>query len=158
MTNTLEMKLSIIPAADAIAKYFEYYPSDILTKVRLTHRGPFYIYSFLGNDGKSRHLLKLNAQNGGIIKNKTKTLRGKRRDPIRREMKKLNLEGILSLTEANDVALKTVPDATPVKWKLERKKSRTLWKIKLIGQSVANMHKVKIDAQNGSLIQVKLKH
>ncbi len=156
MTNTLEMKLSIIPFADAVVKYFEHYPNDSLTKISLSHKGPFYSYSFRGCDGGSRHLLKLNAQSGTLIKNKTKALKVKRRAKL--EVKKLNLDGIISLSQADDVASKAVPGATPVKWKLEHKKGRAVWKVKLLNATGSDLHKVKLSAKDGSLIQLRVKN
>ncbi|MGB4609837.1 MAG: PepSY domain-containing protein [Saccharofermentanales bacterium] len=157
MTNTLEMNFGIISINDAINKFFEHYPGDILTKIRLAHKGPFYKYSFVGNDGKNRHSLKLNAQTGDIIKNTVKALKPKDQKPVRRDAKKLNLEDMLSFSEINAIALKVAPVSTPIQWKLDRKKERTLWKVKISDEHGANMHEVKLDAQNGSLLQVKLK-
>ncbi|MDI9518248.1 MAG: PepSY domain-containing protein [Erysipelotrichaceae bacterium] len=157
MTNTLELKLGIISTTDALNKYFEIYPNDILTKFQLAHKGPFYKYSFVGNDGTNRHSLKLNAQTGDIIRDKTKALKPKYQDPVRREAKTLNLENMLPLTEINEIALKTVPVTKPVQWELDRKKARTLWKVEITDESGANMHEVKIDAQDGSILQFKLK-
>ena len=157
MTNTLEMNLSIISVSDAIKKFFEHYPDDSLTKLTLAHKGPFYKYSFIGHDGVNRHSLKLNAQTGDVIKNTVKALKPKDRDPIRRDRKKLNVDNMLSLTEINDRALSAVPVSTPIKWKLDRTRERTLWKVDIADERGANMYKVKIDAQDGSLLQMKLK-
>ncbi|NLJ70262.1 MAG: hypothetical protein GX328_02200 [Clostridiaceae bacterium] len=157
MTNTLEMKLGIISINDAIKKYLELYPDDILTKLRLAHKGPFYKYSFVGNDGKNRHSLKLNAQTGDIIKDKVKALKRKDQKLIKRNAKKLNLENMLPFSEINTIALNAAPVSTPIQWKLERKKERTLWKLKITDERGANIHKVELDAQNGDLLQLKLK-
>ena len=64
---------------------------------------------------------------------------------------------MLSLTEINDRALSAVPVSTPIKWKLDRTRERTLWKVDIADERGANMYKVKIDAQDGSLLQMKLK-
>jgi uncharacterized membrane protein YkoI len=157
MTNALEMKLGIISVGDAINKYFEYYPDDILTKFQLGHKGPFYKYSFIGNNGSDRHSLKLNAQTGDVIKNTSRALKPKDRNPARRSAKKLNLENMLPLDRINDIALKHVPVSAPIQWELDRKKERTLWKVEITDENGANMHEVKLDAQDGSLLQVKLK-
>jgi uncharacterized membrane protein YkoI len=157
MTNTFEMKLGIISINDAVKKYFEHYPDDILTKFRLAHKGPFYKYSFMGNDGKKRHLLKLNAQTGDIIKNTVKVLKPKHRNPVRRKARKLNLKKMLPFSEINAIASNVSSVSTPIQWKLGRKRERTLWKVKITDERGANMHEVKLDAQDGSLLQMKLK-
>ncbi|NLL92225.1 MAG: hypothetical protein GX222_07420 [Ruminococcaceae bacterium] len=157
MTDTLEMRLGIISVKDAVDKYFKYYPDDILTKLKITHKGPFYKYSFIGNDGKNRHSLKLNAQTGDTIKSKTRILKRKDRSPARRDGKKINLENMISFSEINTIALDAVPASTPIRWKLKRKKIRTLWELEITDERGANMYKVNLDAQNGKLLQFKLK-
>ncbi len=157
MTRNLEMNLGIISISDIIKKYFEYYPDDILTKIQLAHKGPFYKYSFVGNDGINRHSVKFNAQTGEVIKNTVKSLKPKDQNPTRREAKKLNLENMLPLSQINDIALNAVPVSTPVQWELDRKRRNTLWKVEITDEKGSNMHEVKIDAQNGSILQTKLK-
>lgn len=155
--NTLEMSLGIISISDIIKKFFEHYPDDILTKFQLAHKGPFYKYSFVGNDGVNRHSIEFNAQTGDIIKDTVKSLKPKDQDPARRDAKKLNLENMLPLSKINDTALNAVPVSTPVQWELDRKKEHTLWKVEITNESGSNMHEVKIDAQSGNILQTKLK-
>lgn len=157
MTNTLELRLNIISVADAFARYFESYPNDVLTKFQLAHKGPFYKYSFVGNDGINRHSLELNAQTGDVIKDKIKALKAKDQDPIRRESKSLNLDALLPLSEINDIALGVVPVTKPIQWELDRKRNRTYWKVEVTNETGGNMHEAKIDAQDGTILQVKLK-
>lgn len=157
MTMALEMNLGIITMADALEKYFATYPDDILTKVQLAHKGPFYKYAFVGNDGTHRHSLELNAQTGEIIKDKVKALKGKDQDPKRRDLKKCNVENLLPLTEINAGALKEVSVTTPLQWELDRKKDRTFWKVEITDDQGGNKHEVKIDAQDGVVLQVKRK-
>lgn len=157
MTNTLEMKMNIMPVADALARYFEAYPNDILTKFQLAHKGPYYKYSFVGNDGAVRHTLELNAHTGDVLKERAKTLRPKDQDPVRRESKTLNVNNLLPLNQINDIALNAVPVTNSVQWELDRKYARTIWKVEIVDERGANMHEVKLDAQDGTITQVKLK-
>lgn len=157
MTNTLEMKLGIISIDEAIQRFFDQYPDDVLTKLQLTHKGPFYHYSFVGNDGSNRHSLTLNAQTGDSIKDTSKALKPKMQNPERLEAKQLDMKNMLSLSEINSAALDAAPVSTPIKWELKRKKDRTLWKIKITDENGANPHEVKLDAQDGSLLRIKLK-
>lgn len=158
MTNTLEMKMNILSVAQVLAQYFEAYPDDILTKFQLAHKGPFYKYAFVGNDGNVRHTLELNAQTGDVLKDKAKDLRPKDQDPARREAKTLNLENLLPLNQITDLALNAVAVKNPVQWELDRKGPRTLWKVEITNDTGANMHEVKIDAQDGTILQTKLKN
>lgn len=157
MANTLEMNLGIMPVNDVIKKFFEYYPDDILTKFQLAHKGPFFKYSFVGNDGKNRHSIKFNAKTGDVLKNTVKSLKPKYQDPARRDAKKLNLDNMLPLNEINNIALNAVPVSTPVQWELDRKREHTLWKVEITDEAGSNMHEVKIDAQSGTILQTKLK-
>ncbi len=153
------MQLGVISIDDAIKKYFDQYPNDILTKLQLAHKaGQFYKYGFKGNDGTHQHSFEFNARTGDIIKNTVKDLKAKYQDPVIREAKKLNLDNMIPLTEINTMALNNVPVSIPVQWELDRKRERTLWKVEITDERGANMHEVKLDAQDGSLLQVKLKH
>lgn len=157
MTNTLEMKLGIISIDEAIQTFFEHYPDDVLTKLQLAHRGPFYQYSLVGNDGSNRHSLKLDAKTGDSIENTVKVLKPKDQNPKKQYAKKLDLENMLPLSEINAAVLSVAPVSTPIQWELQRKKERTLWKVKMTDERGANLHEIKLDAQDGTLLRIKLK-
>ncbi|MDI9470921.1 MAG: hypothetical protein QM296_12075 [Bacillota bacterium] len=155
MTNIPETKPGVISIADAIKIYFEHYPDDVLTRLKLVHRGPFFQYSLVGNNGTRRHRLKLNAQTGEAVKKSAKALKRRAREPRRRDAKALNLENLLPLGRINEIVFNAVPVSTPMTWKLKKKKDRTLWKVKVADENGANLHKVKLDAQDGTLLAMK---
>ncbi len=157
MTNSPETKPGILSVADAIKVYFKHFPDDVLTTIKLGHRGPFYQYSLTGNDGNRRHRLRLNAQTGEPVKRTVKTLKRRARDPKRLDARVLDLENLLPLGEMNRIVLNAVPVSTPFKWKLKQKRKRSLWKVKVADANGANLHVVKVDARDGTLLEMKRK-
>ncbi|MDI9497491.1 MAG: hypothetical protein QM270_03260 [Bacillota bacterium] len=157
MTSISETKLGIISVAAAIETYLDHYPDDDLTRLQLALRGPFYQYSLVGNNGTRRHRLKLNAQTGEPVKKTARTLKRKARNARRLDARALNLENMLPLGDVNAIVFNAVPVSTPIRWKLKRKKERSLWQVKVVDENGANLHVVRLDAQDGTLLAMKRK-
>ena len=158
VTSTLEMRLGILPVEEAIAIFENHFPNSDWNKLQIEHEGPFYKYEMVGNDGTHRNTLEINAHTGKILKDKQKPLKPKAQDPIRRERKKLNMSQQMSLTTINDIAQKQLADARPFQWELDRQKNRTVWKIEFSDTLGENITEYKIDAQDGTIVQIKLKN
>lgn|SRR5699024_8717212 len=157
MPPTLEKQLGILPVADAIQAYQSTYPNSDLQKFQIEHEGPYLKYEMVGNDGETKDTLELNAHTGSILKERQKTLKEKHKDPIRRERKALNLENLRPLKEMNDLAQEQIGEGEAFQWELDREKERTVWKIEFAKTMGENITEVKIDAQDGTIVQVKLK-
>lgn len=157
MSRSLEEKLGIIAVAEAIKAFQEKYPESDCHKLQIEHEGPYFKYEMVGNDDNYKNTLELNAQTGTSIKERQKPLKEKDKDPTRRDRKALNLESLMSLTEINQIALDQVETEEPFQWELDRVKERTVWKIELADSSGENITEVKIDAQDGTVVQKKLK-
>ena len=157
MEETLEQKLGIIPLKEAIDIYHEKYPEDDLHKIQLEYKGPFLKYEFVGTDGTERHDLDINAKNKEVIKEVTKSLKAKYKESTYLEKRKLNLEGLKELTEINRIAKEASPVKVPFEWELDRKGKRTVWEVELADEEGSNLYEVKVDAQDGTIVQIKLK-
>ena len=157
MSTSLEEKLGIITVEEAIKFFQEKYPRSDCRKLQIEHEGPYLKYEMIGNDDNYRNILELNAQTGTVIKDKQKPLKEKDKAPMRKEKKVLNLEHLMSLTEINKIALSQVEVDEPFQWELDRAKERTVWKVELADHSGENITEVKIDAQDGTVVQKKLK-
>lgn len=155
---TLEETLGIITVAEAIQIYLEKWPQDCLTKLQIEYEGPFLKYEFRGNDGQEQHAYEINAQNRVVIKEKTKSLSAKKSHPNYLERKKLHIDDLLSLTEINNIAKTAVPVNVAYQWELARKDNRTIWKVELASEDASQIYEVKIDAQEGLVMQTKLKN
>ena len=152
-----EEEYGILPLADAIARFNDTFPNSDVTKLQLEYEGPFLKYEFVGNDGVNRNTFEINAQTGDALKERQKPLKEKMKDPQRREAKALNLENLLPLAEINDLALEQSPVKNPFQWELDRAKERTVWKVELADDTGGQVTELKIDAQDGTLVQMKLK-
>jgi len=155
--TVFEEEHNILPLADAIAQFNDKFPNSDVTKLQLEYQGPFLKYEFVGNDGVNRNTYEINAQTGAVLKERQKPLKAKMKDPQRRETKALNLDNLLPLSEINDLAVEQSPVKNPFQWELDRKKERTVWKVELADETGGQVTELKIDAQDGTLVQMKLK-
>lgn len=154
---TLEETLGIIAVDEAIGLYKEKWPNDELTKLQIEYEGPFLKYEFVGHDGADRHVYEINAQNKAVIKERSKPLEPKKRHADYLERKNLFLIDLLPLTQINEIALGAVPVDRPFQWELDRKNERTVWKVEISNEDASEVYEVKIDAQDGTITQTKLK-
>lgn len=157
MVATLEKSLDIMSVEAAIEKFREAFPGSFVEKLQIEYEGPFIKYEFVGYDDQHRHTYEFNAHTGNELKNKSKPLKPKQQDPSFKARKALNLDNLRPLTEMNDAALAQVDLDQPFQWELDRQKERTVWKIEIANQTGDQIQEVKIDAQDGTIVQTKLK-
>lgn len=157
MTHGLETQLGIIPVADAINQFQATFPKSNMTKLQIEYEGPFIKYEMVGNDGSYRNTLEINAQNSTVLKERQKPLKTKHQDPRQRQRKALNLNNLLPLSEINDIALSQTQVNQPFQWELDRQKERTVWKVEIADATGSQITEVKVDAQDGTVVQMKLK-
>ena len=157
MTHSLEDQLNIIPIATAIQTFQTTYPKSDIQKLQIEYEGPFIKYDIVGNDGSQRNSLELNGQTGQVIKEKQKALKAKDQDPSRRRAKALNLDNLMPLDQINQIALDNANVDRPFQWEMDREKDRTVWKVEISDASGSQVTEVKVDAQDGTVVQMKLK-
>lgn len=157
MTHSLEDQLNIIPIATAIQTFQTKYPKSDIQKLQIEYEGPFIKYDIVGNDGSQRNSLELNGQTGQVIKEKQKALKAKDQDPSRRQAKALNLDNLMPLDQINQIALDNANVDRPFQWEMDREKDRTVWKVEISDASGSQVTEVKVDAQDGTVVQMKLK-
>ncbi|WP_338487264.1 PepSY domain-containing protein [Ruoffia tabacinasalis] len=157
MTHGLETQLGIIPVAEAINQFQVTFPKSDMTKLQIEYEGPFIKYEMVGNDGSYRNTLEINAQNSTVLKERQKPLKTKHQDPRRRQRKALNLNNLLPLSQINDIALSQTQVNQPFQWELDRQKERTVWKVEIADATGSQITEVKVDAQDGTIAQMKLK-
>lgn len=155
--TVFEKEHNILPLTDVIARFNDKFPNSDINKLQLEYQGPFLKYELVGNDGVNRNTFEINAQTGDVLKEGQKPLKEKMKDSQRREAKALNLDKLLPLAEINDLALEQSPVKNPFQWELDRAKERTVWKVELADETGGQVTELKIDAQDGTLVQMKLK-
>ncbi|UUX33390.1 PepSY domain-containing protein [Fundicoccus culcitae] len=157
MTHVFEDQLGIISVAAAIDTFLTQYPNNDINKLQIEYEGPFIKYDMVGNDGTYRHTLEINAQTGATMKQHQKPLKTKDQDPIRRQSKALNLTNLLPLAEINQLALNNAQVGQAFQWEMDRAGQRTVWKVEMADPSGTDITEVKVDAQDGTIVQMKLK-
>ncbi len=157
MSADFEKELGIISVEEAIDTYEDMFPQARLSKLQLEYEGPFLKYDCVGYDQKQRHSIDFNAKTKAVLKKKSKDLKGKKSQKEWQDRKILNVDQLLDLGEVNAIALDHAPVDQPFQWELDRKKDRTLWKIELANAEGDQIYEVKVDAQDGTVTQVKLK-
>lgn len=158
MDNTFERNLNILSLTEAIERYNTAFPGNDIYKLQIESEGPFIKYEFVGTDGRVRNTYEFNATTGDVLKQKSKDLRPKQADQTRLDRKRLNLTNLLPLAQIDSIAKEAVAGARSFQWELDRNKDRTIWKVELVSESLSQIHEVKIDAQDGTIVQTKLKN
>lgn len=158
MVVSLEEKLDIIPVAEAIDEFNAVFSDTDFTKLQIEPEGPYIKYEMVGNDGEYKNTLEINAHTKTILKEKQKPLKEKDKDPVRREQKALNLENLKPLIEINVIAQEQIEAGEAFQWELDRSGARTIWKIEFADTNGDNITEVKVDAHDGTVVQMKIKN
>ena len=160
MPTSFEENLKIIPVNEALEAFRTRYPESDFFKVQIEPEGPYIKYEMVGNDDAFKNTLEINAHTGDEIKDKQKPIKEKRlsKNAKIRASKALNLDELMTLSEINDLAQKQVEDAVPFQWELDRAGERTVWKIEYASELGTEIREIKIDAQDGTVVQMKLKN
>lgn len=156
--DAFEKEYKILPLSEVMDSYNEHFPKTDLNKLQIEYEGPFLKYEMVGNDGTHRNTLELNAQTGEVLKDKQKPLKEKDQDPAKRDSKALNMNQLLPLEEINKLALENSEVQTPFQWEMDREGERSVWKIELADDTGGQVTELKIDAQDGTVVQMKLKN
>lgn len=159
MPTSFEEGLKIIPVNEATEMFRSRYPDSDFFKVQIEPEGPYIKYEMVGNDDAFKNTLEINAHTGDIIKEKQKPIKEKKlaNNDRRRAKKALNLEELMPLNEVNELAQNQVEIGEPFQWELDRAGARTVWKIEFADQMGTDITEVKIDAHDGTIVQMKLK-
>lgn len=147
----------IIGVPEAVQSFQAIYPQSGLSKLQIEPEGTYLKYEMVRNDTEYKNTLEINAHTASILKEKRKLLKEKYKDPVRRERKALNLEGLIPLSEINEIAREQVDSGEAFQWELDRAKEWTVWKIEFADDMGEQITEIKVDAQEGIVVQMKLK-
>ncbi|EEJ71464.1 PepSY domain-containing protein [Lactobacillus ultunensis] len=129
----------------AIKKFKSLYSSAVIKSITLTLDNNIYVYNIVGYDERKDCMIQVDATNNKIIGQSTQVL-----DYDYEKETSLNLNKTISRQEATAVALKEIPNATPISWELLDDNDLPIWKINLVKDG--QKHEVKINAQNKEII------
>ncbi|WP_086347239.1 PepSY domain-containing protein [Candidatus Enterococcus clewellii] len=150
-TTTAGVKIS---AEEAIKAFQETYPDASITSLDLDPSFGTYYYEIKGVDDSVEYEVKIHGETGELTKEREEKLDADERNGIERENESLSLDGILTIEEAADTALKAVGKGEAIEWSLERELSTTYWEVKIVnGRSETS---VKLDAKSGDILETEL--
>lgn len=123
--------------ADAIRKFKSLYSSAETKSISLVLDNGIYVYNIIGYDNYKDCMIQVDAANNQIIGQSNQVL-----DYDYDKESSLNLNKTISRKEATSIALREVPGATPLSWKLEDDNDQAIWKINLVENSQKRVVKI----------------
>ncbi len=145
----------ILPVNDIIAKYREEFPGGDIEELELDFDGARFRYKILGLDDDNRFTITFNAVTGSVLRKNSKPLGRKHRGGVRRARKAVDLENLIDIPQATEIAREFSRDYRPFEWELEREGDITLWEIEFASESGDKVIEVKVHAQEGTILEVE---
>lgn len=138
---------------EVIAMYQKEYPDTDITSIELENENNSFIYKVEGVDDQNEYKVKIDGKKKEVTKSKQEKLDRDEKDGKKREAEKLNLEGVISIDKATEIAEKEAGTGQAVEWDLDRELNVTYWEVK-----VKDGHKkvqVKLDSKTGDVLQTE---
>lgn len=143
-----------VSADEAIKAFQEAYPDASVTSLDLDTSFGTYYYEVKGVDDSTEYEVKVHGETGELTKEREETLDRDEQNGVERKNESLSLDGIMTIEEAADIALKAVGKGEATEWSLERELSTTYWEVKIVnGRSETS---VKLDAKTGDILETEL--
>ena len=143
-----------ISVEDVINSYETAYPNTAITSLDLDQSLGSYYYELSGVDDTTQYEVKINAETGELTKEREEKLDRDEANGIEKENEALDLNNLLSIAEAEKIALDTAGQGEAVEWSLDRELSTTYWEVKVKnGRSETS---VKMNAQTGEVLETEL--
>ncbi|MBP1048383.1 PepSY domain-containing protein [Enterococcus sp. BWM-S5] len=153
-STTIGSTTVAVSADEAIKAFQQAYPEASVTSLDLDTSFGTYYYEVKGVDDSVEYEVKVNGETGELTKEREEKLDADERNGIERENESLSLDGIMTIEEAADIALKAVGKGEAVEWSLERELTTTYWEVKIVnGRSETS---VKLDAKTGDILETEL--
>lgn len=130
---------------DAIQKFKSLYSSAEIKSISLVLDHDVYVYNIVGYDDRKDCMIQVDATNNKVIGQSTQVL-----EYDYEKESSLNLKRTISRKTATSIALKEVPNATPISWELEDVNNQAVWKVDLVENSYKRT--VKINAETKDIM------
>ena len=145
-----EIKVS---ADGAIKLYQKTYPKTSITSLELekSYRGP--VYKIEGIDEQKEYQLNINARNKKISQNSQEELDEEDQDDASRKAETLDVDNLISIKKAAQIAEKKVGGGTSTEFSLDKDLGKTYWEVTV--KKDGNEHNVKINSQTGKVLEVE---
>lgn len=145
--DTQKIKLS---QKEAIDKFNSQFKNTKIKSIDLTLEGKQYVYEIEAFDNNKEYSADINANTGAVSR-----AHSERRDHDDRHEQALNLDGIISRSEATKIAEKHA-NGTAQEWNLEQEGNKTYWDVEVSNGS--KLTEVKIDAHSKQIVHAENDH
>lgn len=139
---------------EAIKTYEKLYPKTTITDIELDHSHNKWFYEIDGIDNTKEYTTKINAQNGKIRKVKKEHLDYEDRGENNLRNLQLNLDNMISLSKAKEIALKENKGFKIEHYKISKDLQTTYIELSL-KKNMIQEKEIKLDAQTGEILEVQ---
>ena len=143
-----------ISLEEAIGIYQNIYPDTAVTTVDLDTSFGKYYYEVKGVDDSMEYEVKIDVKTGEAKKEKEERLDSDEQNGVEKDEKALSLEGVLTVENAAEIAVKAAGGGEAIEWSLEREWVTTYWEVTVKnGRSETT---VTLDAKTGKILETEL--
>ncbi|GCF94619.1 lipoprotein [Enterococcus florum] len=154
VSDTESTKTNVEGIAVSASDALKAYPDTSVTSLELEPSLGTYYYEVKGMDDDTEYDVKINAETGDLKKEREEALDDDEKNGVERQEEELSIDGILSIEEAANAAVKAVGKGEAKEWSLEKEMSTTYWEVKVLdGRSETS---VKLDAKTGDVLETEL--
>ncbi len=139
---------------EVIKTYQETYPDSDITSIELETSFGKYSYKIEGVDDEREYEVQVNADTKEVSKDSAENLDSEDKAGVKRNADKLDLENLLSVERAAEIAAKKAGGGKAEEWQLDKELGTTYWEVKVV-----NGHKetdVKLDAKSGEVLETEI--
>ncbi|MGO3115900.1 PepSY domain-containing protein [Enterococcus pseudoavium] len=143
-----------VTVEEAIKTYQETYPDSDITSIELETSFGKYSYKIEGVDDEREYEVQVNADTKEVSKDSAENLDSEDKAGVKRNADKLDLENLLSVERAAEIAAKKAGGGKAEEWQLDKELGTTYWEVKVV-----NGHKetdVKLDAKSGEVLETEI--
>lgn len=143
-----------VTVEEAIKTYQETYPDSDITSIELETSFGKYSYKIEGVDDEREYEVQVNANTKEVSKDSAENLDSEDKDGVKRNADKLDLENLLSVERAAEIAAKKAGGGKAEEWQLGKELGTTYWEVKVV-----DGHKetdVKLDAKSGEVLETEI--
>ena len=149
---TIELKDETkVSVNEAIKLYQKNFPKADIISIELEKHLGKPVYTIEGADKTTEYQLNINAINKKIKQKSEEPL--DEEDRSEAKMEKLNLDNLITLNKASQIAKKAAKGGKATEFKLEQKLGVTFWEVKVVNGHTET--EVQIDAQKGKVLKTE---
>ncbi|WP_311406685.1 PepSY domain-containing protein [Liquorilactobacillus uvarum] len=140
-----------VSANQVIEIYQKAYPDTDITSIELDSTFGKYYYEVEGVDDNNEYSLRVDASSKTVSQKKQEQLDNDEKNGTKRNEDKLNLDKLISVEEAADIAEKAAGSGSASEWTLDKDMDTTYWEVQV--KNGSKQVEVKVNAQTGKVLE-----